>query len=64
MVGLSLLASKLDGPLSACTVTGRRVGADDSDVGYRDPLDPDRAVAAPAALPAAHLSSRRWYGAQ
>jgi len=45
----SLLASTLDGLLPVCTVTDRRVGADDSDVGYRDRLRPHRASAAPAA---------------
>jgi hypothetical protein len=49
MVALSLLALTLDGFLPVCTVTGRRVGADGSDVGYRDRLDPDRAAAVPAA---------------
>jgi hypothetical protein len=49
VVALSLLASTLDRLLPICTVTGRRVGADDSDVGYRDRLHPDRAAATPGA---------------
>ena len=61
--GPLVAAATLDGLLPVCTVTGRRVGADDSDVGYRDPLHPDRAAATPVAPPAAHLTSHRRYGA-